>query len=742
MTSSFGQAGNSDGANTVARSTTVRVGNADTIAARKKIAMDAIARLLQPRRVAVIGASSDATKTAGLPVRFLRKHNFPGDIYPVNPRIAEIDGLRCYPDIAALPQAPDVALVLLGAARAHEAVKALAVRGTAAAIVVASGFSETGADGVRRQQQLREAAGPMRILGPNTIGLVNVTDSLTLSVSSVLEMDHFPVGGIGVASQSGGVLGSLLSRAAARGIGLSKLVSTGNEVDLELADFVDHLADDPDTKVIALYIESVRNATKFRAAALKAARAGKPIVAYKVGRSEAGAAAAASHTGALAGSDRMYDALFADVGVIRAESFSELLDIPAALATGRVPKGRRVAILTSTGGAGTLIADSLNVAGLETPRPDAATAARLSALLPGDFASLDRNPIDVTLAGLQPNVLRGCIEALQDSPTYDSFVIIVGSSGVAQPSLMADAIGACLTRSDKPVIAYVSPHAPAAASLLTARGVPAFAAPESCAVALAGMLRTAGWKPPVDGGRLPTGVSPSIGKNLDDLPVGSLDEAQAKALFTRFGMPCVAETIVTSGKDAESAALAFARPVALKILTGEITHKSDVGGVAINVAPEAIAARLAEMKQTVAARTGHTVSRFLVQEMVPPGGVELILGLKRDALGTAILLGLGGVTAELYDDTALALLPPVGGLTREAALALVHKLKAWPLLDGYRGRPKADVAALADAIVAFAGMADELGNRLVEAEINPLFVLPAGQGVRAADGVAVLGAGA
>ncbi len=693
--------------------------------------MTAIASLLSPRSVAVIGASSDPRKTAGLPVRFLRKHHFPGAIYPVNPRLADLDGLTCYPDVAALPETPDVAIVLLGAARAADAVRELAAMGTRAAIVVASGFSETGEDGAQRQRALREAAGSMRILGPNTIGLVNVTDSITLAVSGVLEMDRFPVGAIGVVSQSGGVLGSLLSRAAARGIGLSKLVATGNEVDLEIADFVDHLADDADTQVIALYIESIRNGAKFRAAASKAAAAGKRVVAFKVGRSEAGAAAAASHTGALAGSDRMYDALFEDCGVIRADAFGDLLDVSAALATGRLPKGPRVAILTSTGGAGTLVADSLNLAGLQTPHPDENTGARLRALLPGDFASMDRNPIDVTLAGLQPAVLRGAIEVLQDSPTYDAFVIVVGSSGVAQPALMADAIDACLARSDKPVIAYVSPHAPAAAALLTERKVPAFAAPESCAVALAGMLRARTWQPPRPDFRLRSAV-------VTDPPIaGSLDEAAAKALFARYGIQGARETVVATAAEAEAAARAIAGPVALKILSGAITHKSDVGGVAIGLSAGGIGADLEAMRAIVAQRTGHHVDRFIVQEMIADG-VELILGLRRDNLGSAILLGLGGVTAELYADTALAMLPLTGRLSREQAADLPRKLKVWPLLDGYRGRPKADVEALIAAIVAFSEMAAALGDRLMEAEINPLFVLPAGRGVRAADGVAIL----
>src|SRR5678816_143093 len=257
--------------------------------------MDSISRLLKPRSVAVIGASADATKTAGRPVSYLVKHGYTGAIYPVNPKVERIGSLACYRDVASLPEAPDVGIVLLGAERAHLAVQELAKRGTAAAIVLASGYTETGEVGAQRQKQLIEAAGSMRILGPNSIGLVNLTDNIVLSATGALEMEHFPVGGIGVVSQSGGILGALLSRAAPRGIGLSKLISTSNEVDLELSDFIDHLADDDATKVIALYIETVRNPAKFRAAALKAARNGKPVVAFKIGRSEAGAKAAVSY---------------------------------------------------------------------------------------------------------------------------------------------------------------------------------------------------------------------------------------------------------------------------------------------------------------------------------------------------------------------------------------------------------------------------------------------------------------
>jgi acetate---CoA ligase (ADP-forming) len=416
--------------------------------------------------------------------------------------------------------------------------------------------------------------------------------------------------------------------------------------------------------------------------------------------------------------------------VIRAQTFDDLLDIPVALATGRKLRGNRVAILTSTGGAGTLVSDSLGVSGFETPAPDAETAAALRALQTGDHAALDRNPIDVTLAGLQPELLRSAIRILLASPSYDALTIIVGSSSLAMPELMAGAIEDCLPLSDKPVNAYVSPHAPEVAALLTQRGVPAFTAAESCTAALRGMLQVSKWK----ASESQAATSPV---SAGDLPAGSLDEAQAKQLFARFGMPCARELVVETAAEAERAARELGGRVVLKILSGEITHKSDVGGVAVNVTPEQIGARLAEMANEVEKKAGVRPSRFLVQEMVT-GGTELILGMHRDPLGTAVLLGMGGVTAELFKDTTMRLLPVEGPLSREDALGMAKELKTWPLLDGFRGRPKADVEALVDTIVAFSQMAAQLGERLVEAEINPVFVLPQGRGVQAADGVVIL----
>ena len=692
--------------------------------------MNAIAQLIKPASVAVIGASADPTKTSGRPVAYLRKHGYSGRIYPVNPRVEEIDGLRCYPDIAALPEAPEVGIVLLGATHAHEAVRALAQRGTAAAIVLASGYTESGSAGVERQRELVEAAGTMRLLGPNTIGLVNLTDAIPLSASAALEMDHFPAGGMGVVSQSGGILGALLSRAAARGIGLSKLVSTSNEADLDLADFVDFLADDPATTVIVLYIEAIRNVAKFRAAALKARAAGKPVVAFKIGRSESGARAAVSHTGALAGANRMYDALFQQLGVVRAQTFADLLDMPVALSARHRLVGRRVAILTSTGGAGTLVADSLGVSGFEVPAPDAATAAALRALMPGVQASLDGNPIDVTLAGLKPELLRGAVDALLASPNYDALLVIVGSSGLAMPDLMAGALREARGASAKPVLAYVSPHAPVATRILNREGVPTFTAPESVSAALLAMLAHGQWREPA------APAIPGAVPDAADFPSGNLDEAQAKRLFARFGIRTVREIVVTTPDEAERAASELGGSCVLKILSSSITHKSDVGGVAIGVPAENIGERMAIMSREVTDRAGFVPEAFVVQEMV--AGTEMILGFHRDALGDAILLGMGGVAAELVQDTCLRLLAPGAALSPDQARSMIAELKTAPLLTGYRGRALCDVDALVQTIVVFSEMVARLGERLLVAEINPVFVLPKGLGVCATDGVAVL----
>lgn len=693
--------------------------------------MKSIARLMQPRSVAVIGASADSRKTTGRPITYLMKHGYAGKVYPVNPKAERIGDLPCYASIADLPEAPDVAIVLLGAARAHEAVRELAERGTTAAIVLASGFGETGEEGVSRQLALMQAKGQMRILGPNTIGLVNLTDRIILSASAALEMSGFEAGAVALVSQSGGILGSILSRGAARGINFSKLISTSNEVDLELSDFVEYLANDPTTQVIALYVETIRQPERFRQAVEIARAAGKSVVAYKVGRSEAGARAAISHTGAMAGSDRMYDAFFKQIGVIRAEQFNDLLDICSALTTNRVLKGKCIAVLTSTGGAGTLVADSLGVTGFETPSPDAMTAKTLRDLQKGDEAALDRNPIDVTLAGLDPVLLRGIIRAVLASPLYDALVVVVGSSSLAMPDLVADAIRDCLGDSNKPILTYVSPHAPHVVKVLEGRGIPAFLNPESCAVAFKAMETVSL--------SLPT-FTPLL--KAQDPPIltgraGALNEFEASQLFGQYGIHCAQTQVVNTAQEAVAAAQKLTGPVVLKVLSSEILHKSEVGGVRLGLTIESLPQAFDQMVRDVRTYAGLNATSFIVQPMLR-APAELIVGMHKDPLGTALMVGMGGITAELMNDSVLCLMPPGKVISEEQALSLLKQLKSWPLLDGYRGKPKLDVGAAVQAIIGFSTMVASLGDRLLEAEMNPLLVMEAGQSAIAADAVVIL----
>lgn len=681
--------------------------------------------LLNPASVAVVGASADPTKLNGRPITYLQRHGYRGQIFPINPRYDTIGDLKCYADASDLPTAPDLGLILVGANRVIESVRQLSEAGTKAAIVLASGFGETGEEGLARQTALREAAGDMRILGPNTIGLVNLTDGIILSASGAMEMPEFNSGNIALISQSGGILGSLLSRAMARGIGFSKLVATGNEADLEVSDFLDAFADDDATSVVALYLETIRDIGKFRAAARRVAAADKKIVVYKVGRSESGASAAVSHTGALAGAAEVYDALFDQLGIIRADTFADLLDIPAALASGRRMVGKRVAIVTSTGGAATIVADNIGLTDLEVPRPDPATAEKLLALDLSD-AVLDRNPIDVTLAGLRPDLFRDILRILAESPTYDAIVVVVGSSSIGQPDVVARPLTEALAITDKPLMAYVSPDAPGIVKHLNRSGIPAYAAPETCATALLAL------QPATGGG---AGESRTIRKvDCSDLPSGALNESDSMALFARFGVPVPRVARAASPEKAALAAAAFDGPVVIKILSDQIHHKSEVGGVAVNVAQEKVEARCTEMLDRVTKSTSAKIDGFLIQELVRDG-VELILGFNRDPqLGPYILLGAGGVTTELYQDVALSLLP----LDQGQVEVMINSLKCAGLLKGFRGRPQADVRALVDAVLSFADMVTCLDGRLQEAEINPVFVLPEGQGVRAGDGLVVL----
>lgn len=687
-------------------------------------------RLFRPRSVAFIGASSDPAKATGRPLALLQQRGFKGDIWPVNPRAESIGGLPCFPDLESLPGVPDAAMILVGPAHVEGYVRVLAEMGAGAAVILAGGYREVGEEGARLQDVLIEAAGLMRLLGPNTMGLVNLVDGVILSASGALANADSRRGNIALVSQSGGILGSLYSRAAARGIGLSHLVSTGNEADIGLNEVIGWMIDDPETDVIALYVEAIRDAEGFREVAVKAADKGKPLVAYKVGRSEAGARASASHTGAMAGADALYDALFAQGGIIRVPRYSDLIDVPLGLSMRRAMKGRRLAVLTTTGGVGGLVADVCAGLGFDVPPPGEATTARLRGVLDSEAFVPGRNPIDLTLAGVRSEVAKGALTALLESDDYDGLVTIVGSSAVAQPDLVADPVIESFANTDKPLIVYVSPAAPGIVAKLNGAGVPAFDSPEGCAAALAAIAEAK--RPAAIAERARARALPPTVADMR----GSLDEHEAKQLFAAFGVTPVREAVAADPQSAAalSREIGQGAPVVLKLLSGDITHKTEIGGVRVGIAPEDAASVCGQIARAAGAAGVDASRGFLVQEMVR-GGTEMILGFTRDPqLGPAIMLGAGGTLAELYEDIALALLP----IGQDDIAHMLGNLKIRMILEGYRGVQARDIPALADAVLAFAAMCELLGDRLLEAEINPLFVLPEGEGVKAGDAVAVL----
>ncbi len=517
-------------------------------------------------------------------------------------------------------------------------------------------------------------------------------------------------------------MASLLSRASARGIGLSKLISTGNEADLEVSDCIEYFARDNTTSVIALYLETLRNPQRFLVAAQHAREAGKEIVCYKVGRSEAGARAATSHTGALAGSDRIFDALFAQAGVHRVSRFAELLAISGALATHKTAPGRRVGVLTTTGGAGTLIADACGASGLSLPAPGEHLREQIKQILPNADHGLSHNPIDLTLAGGRPEVMGPIISCLAMSRDFDALIVVIGSTGVAQPRLVADPLIEIATRVGvPPIFAYVSPHIPEVLQRLNRNGVPAFDAPEDCVAALS--VLCIGSPAADDDQSSSTDQTPPSGYLLN--------EANAKDMFATFGIASPRRSVARTVEDIDLAASDLHEPLVLKLLAGELNHKSDVGGVVLGLTHSQLAQSARDMVFKITEHLPELeIEGFLLEEM--HRGLEMLLGMTRDPLlGAAIVLGSGGINTELIADTVLSLVP----VDLADARAMIDRLKARPMLSGARGQIVADIEALASAIVRFSEFVVHFGDRLIEAEINPLVVLEKDHGVLALDGL-------
>jgi len=676
--------------------------------------------LLSPRSVAVVGQSNDPAKTAGRPLKFLRQAGYAGRVYPVNARRDEVLGERAFASLAALPEVPEHVYVVTPTEAAVEAIEECGRLGVRVATVLADGFAEAGPAGEAREARLRDvvARTGLRIVGPSSLGVVNLRDGVMLTANAAFDEKDLPVGRIFAASHSGTMIGALLSRGKARHIGFAGLVSVGNEVDLSVGEICAATLDDPDIDGYLLFLETLRKAASLRAFALAAAARGKPVLAYKLGRSSAARELAVSHTGALAGEDDVAEAFLADCGIARVETFEALIEgLPLVARVPARPRGARpaaVAVVTTTAGGAATVVDPLAARGITIAPPSAETYARLDA---AGIAVARARIVDLTIAGARYEVMKGALDILLGAPEFDLVVAVVGSSARFHPELALKPIIDCAGAA-KPLAAFVVPDAPQALARLSAAGVPCFRTPEACADAVAAALRRRVPVPAVVRQPAPPG-----GGRL-------LDELEAYALLDRLGL-ARAPGVALAATISRAPALPFPYPVAAKLL-GEIAHKSDIGGVALGIADGAgLVAAVAKMRAAVGAH-GHQMDRVLVQPMIAGVG-EALIGYRVDRdVGPLVMVAAGGVFTEIYRDRSLRLAP----VDLDTARDMIAGVRGLKVFAGYRGKPAGDLDALARAVVALSQLA--LDETVAEAEINPLIVRPAGQGVIAVDALAKL----
>jgi acyl-CoA synthetase (NDP forming) len=692
--------------------------------------------LFRPKTVALVGASGDPNKNTGRPQRFLVQHGFDGAVYPINPGRDEVQGVQAYKSVSDVPVAVDHALLMVPAAKVPAAIEDCIQAGVCVATLYSDGFADLGTeDGHSRQRELVELArsGGLRLVGPNSLGVMNFNIGLTLSVNAVLAMDDIRPGGLSVVSQSGSVLGSLLSRGAGRGFGFAKMVSIGNESDVGVGEVMQMLVDDDDTSTILLFLEGLRDAPQIASAARAAHAAGKPVVAYKLGRSSLGRELAATHSGAMTGDAAVSDAFFKAHGIVRVNMFETLLEIPALLNTGLKVRRAQVSVMTTSGGGAATVVDRLGELGIGTaPASDA-----LAGMLGSHGISVAGNPIvDVTMAGARREIFTPAIQALVDDDAHDCAIVVAGSSAQFHPHLTVEPITAA-TRGDKPLAVFLVPDAHDSLRLLADAGIAAFRTPESCADAVAAMLQ---WREPqaivdrsdpnVSG--CVTRLDTALGALLRTASV-SFDEAQAAAVFAAAGIPVSPMQIVERDTELADGDVNIGFPLAVKLLSQTVTHKTELGGVILGVDDAAgVQAAMAAIASSAASH-GEDVQRFALQTMA--GGVaEAVLGYRHDAeAGPVVSVGVGGRLTEIYQDVAIRLAP----VDRNGALAMIDEVKGFAVLRGFRGLPPGDVDALADAIVAMSRLA--LAQATVdEAEINPLMIGAQGDGVVAVDAVLLL----
>ncbi|MDF1703559.1 MAG: acetate--CoA ligase family protein [Aeromicrobium sp.] len=697
--------------------------------------------LFAPRSIAILGASSDPTKIGGRPVRFVKESGFAGTVYPINPKSAEVQGLPAYPDIESVPGDVDLALVALPNSHVLDAVHACGRKGVKVVTIFSAGFAEMSEAGAAQQLEIVDTARSygMRVLGPNCIGSMNrATGAVgTFAASVGVPFVREPLATVALASQSGAIASEWVVSGTQRGLQFDPWLSTGNEADIQLADVLAHLALDPTVEVIATYLEGARDGERLREALQIAQEAGKPVVALKVGRSEVGATAAASHTASLVGSDQVFDALFEQYGVIRVDSMAEMFDVCYALAIGRLPVGDRLGILTGSGGVGIIAADEAADNGLRVLPPSDGLQAELKEIWPPAGVG---NPIDLTAQIMNDRSLFPTfVDACLNEGAYDSIVLGMTYMGLLDPWTEQLVEGLATARANHPDAPFyvTTLSRPEIRQQVEELGIPVFEDVSTAVRVLGRVTDYALRRQRFENERAARtdATAPAV---APELPV-TLTEVTAKALLSAAGLGVVPEIVVTSAADAARAQVEIGEPVVLKVVSPDIPHKTEAGGVVLGV-PTPDEAATAYDRIIASARAYDAdaqIDGVLVAPMITDG-VETILGVANDpTFGPVVVFGLGGVFVEVLKDVTYRLAP--FGL--ETARAMIGEIRGAAMLDGVRGAEPADVEALAEALVALSRLADAHRDRLDSIDVNPFIVRPAGRGALALDALVALRGG-
>jgi len=701
--------------------------------------VSAFERLFNPRGIAIVGASAEPARPGGQTIAALREHGFKGGIYPVNPKYPEIAGYRCYASVAELGGECDVAVIALPAAQVPAVIRACGDRGIAFAVVLGGGFRESGPQGREIEEAMLAAArtGGVRIIGPNCLGLVNIHARVYAAWGSLTRPPLLPAGPVSAVLQSASLGTTLLVRCAAAGVGFRHAVTSGNEADITAPELIDAYIDDAETRVILAYLEGVSDGRALMRAARRALAARKPLIVLKAGNTEQGRRAAASHTANLTGDYDVYRAVFRQCGVIEVRDLDEAADVALCAVGGRLPRGRRVAVMGGSGGAAAMFADRADELGLSMPPLGDHALEVLKNCLP-PLSSL-KNPIDYT-AGY-PRAAPGldfqrAFDAVLQDPGIDQLAVMFAAAGRSQLQIGGELLGQAASTSDKPIVVFSGmPQeiAPEGLGRMRAAGIPVLPSPKRAAVAMAKLADYAAAL-----ARREHGSEPRARRAQPPaLPAGAaaLNEHESKQILAAAGLPVTRDYLIPANAIEELPAdIVF--PVAVKVVSRDIAHKTDIGAVRLDVR-DRTALKTAVSEVVNNARRAVPEARLagvLASEMIADG-LETIVGVVNDAVfGPVVVVGLGGVLVETLRDVSYRVAP----FGQEDARAMIGELRAHAVFDGVRGGPPRDRDALAAALARISELAWDLRERLLELDINPLLVRPRGQGVVAADALIVL----